>query len=119
MTKKTAKLKGKTPIPPNPLSRTNGQLMVMASHRYCIGRRSYIVGACIEWMAFWWDDFDDGTKSVIVRDTVEALQDGFAGDRSDHEAWRAFGQWAFAKLTEAKQAWVRDAVGYKHRDWPL
>ena len=29
---------------------TNDQLMAMAAHRYCLGRRSYIVGACIEWI---------------------------------------------------------------------
>jgi hypothetical protein len=117
MKKKSAKKK--VASQPSPLAGTNGQLMVMAAHRYCLGRRSYIVGACIEWLAAWWDGFDVNTKAVIVRDTVQALQDGLAGERMDYEAWRTFGQWAFAKLPEVKQAWVRDAVGYKHKEWPL
>jgi len=116
MTKKTAK---KKTAPPSPLSGLNGQLMVMAAHRYCLGRSSHIVSSGIEWLTAWWDEFDIGLQTVIVKDTVCMLQDGPSGFKADHEAWLEFGRWAFAKLPEVKQAWVRDAVGYKHKDWPL
>lgn len=116
MNKKTTKKKVSTP---NPLAGTNGQLMVVAAHRYCLGRQSYIVPTCIEWMLLWWDMIEENTRAVIVRDTVEALQDEIAGSRYDASRWQEFAKWAYGGLSQAKQAWVRDAVGYRGKDWPL
>ena len=33
----------------------NDQLMAMAAVRYCLGRSSYIVGACVEWVRENWE----------------------------------------------------------------
>lgn len=105
----------------NPLHGTNGQLMAMAAHRYCLGRRSYIVGACIEWLEAWWGEFDENTRRVIVRDTVEALQDHEAGDDTDFAAWKAFAEriWARDDFTDFSCAWVKGAVAHRKREWPL
>lgn len=65
-------------------------LMVMAAHRYCLGRRSYIVGCCIEWLGTVWSKLKDGDKYTILRDTYEALMDGYAGGLSDDKAWKEF-----------------------------
>lgn len=108
-------------LPHNPLHGTNGQLMVMAAHRYSLGRRSYIVGACIEWLEQWWGEFDENTRRVIMRDTVEALQDDLAGDACDFADWKAFAEriWTRDDFTENSRAWVKNAVAYRKREWPL
>lgn len=93
--------------------------MVTAAHRYCLGRQSYIVGACIEWLSAWWDSFDDNTKAIIIRDTVEALQDNMAGSYLDKEAWLYFATKHYEKLDEANRMLVRDNVGYRNKPWPL
>ena len=49
-------------------------LMVIAAHRYCLGRSTYIVGDCVDWLISIWNDLDDNTKAIIERDTEEAFR---------------------------------------------
>jgi len=64
------------------------QLMVVAAHRYALGRQSYIVGSAISWLFKHRKHFELNTISVIVRDTVEALQDRRAGSQTiDEPVW--------------------------------
>lgn len=74
----------------------------MAAHRYCLGRQSYIVGACIEWLKGNWDKFDDSTRNVLVRDTLEALMDECGVGQIDPEGLN----------------WVRYALGHKKESMP-
>jgi len=67
---------------------TNSQLMVTAAHRYCLGRRSYIVGSCIDWIKIHWDEFTIHTKLILLRDTIEALHRNEAGDECDARGWK-------------------------------
>jgi len=69
---------------------TNDQLMVTAAHRYCLGRRSYIVGSCIEFLNEVWPQLNEITQQVILRDTHEALKRGDAGDKYNTQAWQYF-----------------------------
>lgn len=98
---------------------TNGQLMVMAAHRYCLGRQSYIVGSCIEWLRLWWPEFERNTRSVIVRDTVEALQDNCAGSDFDARAWKELAEWAWVQMDDSAQEWCKQAVAHRNKSWPL
>ena len=100
------------------LSDLNGQLMVMAAHRYCLGRVSYIVGAGIEWLWQWRREFEPSTIRIIVRDTVEAIQEDRAGWVSDTRAWHNLAQQFYDEMCEEDQQWVRQAV-HQDRDWPL
>jgi hypothetical protein len=43
-------------------------LMIIAATRYCIGRRSYIVSDCADWIVSNWDDWPDNVKAIIQRD---------------------------------------------------
>ena len=97
----------------------NDQLMAMAAHRYCLGRASYIVGSCLEWLRNTWADFSGDTRRVMVRDTAEAIMGGNAGHDMDVRGWRDFLAWAFADLSDADKAWVRQAVAHKNKPWPL
>lgn len=49
-------------------------LMVVAAHRYCLGRSTYIVGDCVEWLLSIWNELPDKTKAIIQRDTEEAFK---------------------------------------------
>lgn len=96
------------------------QLMVMAAHRYCLGRRSYIVGSAIDWL---WNNrrnFERNTIRVIVRDTIEALQDGHAGSKTiDVPGWKGLASRLFAELPNDDQEWVRRSVAHRDKEWPL
>lgn len=50
------------------------QLMAIAAFRYCVGRQTYIVGACADWLIESWPLFSDNTKAVIQRDLIAEFQ---------------------------------------------
>jgi len=54
-------------------------LMVIAAVRYCIGRMSYIVSDCADWIIANWNDWPESTRNIIKRDREEAF-------KSDDEA---------------------------------
>lgn len=49
------------------------ELMAVAAVRYCIGRMSYIVGECVDWLYEVWPLLDPKTKAIIRRDIEEAF----------------------------------------------
>lgn len=88
----------------------DGQLMVIAAHRYCLGRRSYIVGTAIDWLTLWWKSFERNTKRVILRDTIQSIQDDLAGADIDKKGWLDFSKKHFYDLCSEDQDWVRTSV---------
>lgn len=50
---------------------SHDHLMVIAAFRYCLGRRTYIVGDCADWLIKTWPLLSDKTKSIIRRDLEE------------------------------------------------
>lgn len=74
-------------------------LMFIAAFRYCLGRQTYIVGDCADWLIKTWPLLSDQTKAIIKRD----LEDEFRRDdeaRSDGHDYKPLGadcdrkQWA-------------------------
>ena len=49
-------------------------LMAIAAFRYCLGRQSYIVGDCCEWLTEQWSSLPGNVRRVIERDLREAIQ---------------------------------------------
>jgi hypothetical protein len=49
------------------------QLMVVSAFRYCLGRRSYVVSDCCEWIVAKWPEFADHTKALIHAELEEAF----------------------------------------------
>jgi|688.fasta_scaffold223921_1 hypothetical protein len=43
-------------------------LMIISAVRYCIGRRSYIVSDCVDWILANWTDWPENVKTIIQRD---------------------------------------------------
>lgn len=98
----------------------NDQLMVTAAHRYCLGRRTYIVSACLEWLYATWDQFTSPTKVVMLRDTAEALMEGHAGSETiDAPGWEAFLAWGMNQMSPEQQQGVKRRVLVNKREWPL
>lgn len=96
------------------------QLMVTAAHRYCLGRQSYIVGAAIDWLRKHREHFTRNTIRVIVRDTVEALQDNQAGSSTiDVPYWKKLAQEFYDAMPAEDQEWIRNSVAHKREKWPL
>lgn len=99
---------------------TNDQLMCMAAFRYCLGRQSYIVGSCIDWLHDTWNQFEINTKFVILRDTIEALMDGQAGSPTyAGSAWLGFLREKYSELSFDEQYKLKQAVEWKKGIWPL
>ena len=99
---------------------TDDQLMAIAAFRYCLGRQSYIVGSCLDWLAANWAWFEDNTKNVIVCDIVEALMDGHAGSPTiDVPGWKRFAESAFTKLNAKQIYWLYGSIAHKTQPWPL
>ncbi|MHB1098334.1 MAG: hypothetical protein ACYCZR_02150 [Burkholderiales bacterium] len=48
-------------------------IMALAAVRYCIGRSSYIVGDCVDWLHNQWPRMSDSIKRTIARDVDEAI----------------------------------------------
>ena len=61
-------------------------LMVIAATRYCLGRMTYVVGDCCDWLRKIWPILSEATQKIIRRDIEEA----FARDDADREAGREF-----------------------------
>lgn len=96
------------------LKGTNDQLMAMAAHRYCMGRSSYIVSSCQEWIRATWTEFQPNTQSVMVRDTLQELARWMTPGFHDAErhGWQETAQWMWSQLTEVQRQWVTQAVGH-------
>lgn len=98
------------------------QLMVTAAHRYCLGRSSYIVGAAVDWLWKHRKNFERNTIRVIVRDTVEFLQDHSSDSTQwscDLEDWRSLASKLYAEMLDEDKEWVRSQTSRRDRSWPL
>lgn len=59
-------------------------LMATAAVRYCLGRSSYIVGDCVDWLIEQQHAIEPAALKIIVRDIREAVQrDEEARERGD------------------------------------
>jgi len=65
-------------------------IMVNAAHRYCLGRRSYIVSTCMRWLTKHWANLDNRTKLCLLRDTIYAIMDGEVDGTSYVDEWKSW-----------------------------
>lgn len=61
-------------------------LMAVSAVRYCLGRMTYIVGDCVDWLISAWPDLKPNAQAVIKRDIEEA----FARDDDDRAEGREY-----------------------------
>lgn len=73
-------------------------LMAVAAVRYCLGRMTYIVGDCRDWLFAIWDDLSPGVQQIIQRDVEDEIERdtrartlgceyGSLGQSLDREVW--------------------------------
>lgn len=65
-------------------------LMALCAVRYCIGRMTYIVSDCKEWLYDVWPDLSDRVKALIIRDVEEAFKQDDE-DRLDGQKYKHLG----------------------------
>lgn len=70
------------------------QLMITAAHRYCLGRSSYIVSECCEWLMRIWHKIEPEVRERIICETREAIALGLADHKCDVENWNELLAWA-------------------------
>lgn len=49
-------------------------LMVTAAFRYCLGRQTYIVSECVDWLVANWNKFPKNVRDAIKRDLEEEFE---------------------------------------------
>jgi len=103
------------------LENDNDQLMVLAAVRYCLGRQSYIPGVCLRWLAPIWKQIEPNTQALIVRDIVEELMCGNAGDSDATPIWnwKPFAELVWSELDAEQKEWIRQDVAWRDKPWPL
>lgn len=65
-------------------------LMALSAFRYCLGRQTYIVGECANWLIEQWPNFSCVAKAFIQRE----LEEGFEQDdkdRAEGDQFKALG----------------------------
>lgn len=53
---------------------TDDELMIVSAVRYCIGRRTYMVGICASWLIRHWPELGERARMLIQRDLDEAFE---------------------------------------------
>ena len=64
--------------------------MAIAAVRYCIGRQSYIVGDCADWLIEAWPNLQESTRKIIQRD-IDGAFDSDDKNRIDGLEYKALG----------------------------
>lgn len=62
--------------------------MVLWAFRYCLGRRSYAVGDCADYLIAYWKYIDGVTQKLIRHEIEEALENGNFGMDVDGRTWK-------------------------------
>ena len=78
-------------------------LMATAAVRYCLGRSSYIVGDCVDWLVANWQAFSPNCRAIVVRDLQEAM-------RRDDEARERGDQYLPLGMDMDRREWERAAA---------
>lgn len=89
------------------------QAMVYAAFNHCLGRQTYMVSICVDWIIENWDNFNDSTKSCIRRDLEKAfIEDN--EDRLNDRQFKALGHDCDRKEWERVRAlWVGEVIRHE------
>ncbi len=94
------------------IENNSDQLMCMAAHRYCLGRKTYVVSVCVEWLRETWPQIDGYTQGVVLRDTIEAIVRDRAGDSVDRYQWIHFLRWSLPKASDETVEWLKNSINH-------
>ena len=61
------------------------EMMPVCAFRYCLGRQTYVVGECVEWLMRIWDELSPQSQFIIKRDlNEEIVRDDSARENNSH-----------------------------------
>lgn len=66
-------------------------LVAVAAVRYCLGRMTYIVGDCCEWLIQQWPNFKPNARLVIQKDIEEAFKHDDFARKNDNKTFLPLG----------------------------
>lgn len=75
-------------------------LMIIAAVRYCIGRMSYIVSDCADWIIANWNEWPEKVRNIVKRDIDDAF-------RQDDEAREFTSQYFPLGMDCDREQWER------------
>ncbi len=102
------------------LDRVDDQLLAVAAFRYCLGRRSYLVPICVEWLDSVWPQLTAYAKRVIAMDLLEALASNRCGSPIlDRPVWLQAAKKIWIDLQPDDQRYIKSILARSHLPWPL
>ena len=78
------------------------ELTLVASFRYALGRRTYIVTEVVDDILINWDKLSRKFKDTIAKEIKEAIENNNAGDQMDIQEWNKILD--FYSLEDTKQS---------------
>lgn len=86
------------------VNRRTFQTLAIQSLRYCMGRMTYAVSDCADFISQHWQDFSQNTKNIIIRELDTGLElheddvrDGreyrYLGHDCDYRKWKSLREW--------------------------
>ncbi|WP_088256952.1 hypothetical protein [Fimbriiglobus ruber] len=61
--------------------------IVFYAFRYCLGRQTYAVSTCADYLVARWGELQERDRELIVKEIRKALAEGRAGAACDVESW--------------------------------
>lgn len=95
------------------LENLDDEIMVVCAMRYCLGRETYVVSSCCDFIKRVWPQIKDGQRGVIVRDILEAFEEGNVGANCDADCWRELVRWCYSKFDERMKNWLHQALAHR------
>lgn len=92
------------------LESLDDQLMATAAMRYCLGRQTYIVSSCHDWIRATWDQFDRNTQNVMLRDMIDAICRDMAGADMDRRGWQKLTVELLGRIDDPQLYWLLGAL---------
>jgi hypothetical protein len=83
--------------------------MAVAAVRYCLGRRTYIVGECVQWLEQQWPNLSEGAQRNIRSDIESEFvrDDRVRTCGGDHQAFKPLGdECDRAEWEKARRLWA-------------
>jgi len=62
--------------------------MVFYAFRYCLGRMTYSVSTCVDYILKHWSELSEKTRGQMVKEINEAIAQNMAGMDMDIEQWK-------------------------------
>lgn len=83
--------------------------MIFWAFRYCLGRSTYAVMDCVDYLILYWDRIDEGIRGTIIKEIFEACDKKDCGMEQDKSQWHKVLANAGIKYTKAN-GWRKEEL---------